>query len=122
MSNKGSAIKKKGGNVVTKAMIAKRMEDVAQLSVALEATLMEWEIWYKMLMNQKGYLTPAEFEDFVKEGPIFSDIPGKIMASVRAAMPQFEPISKEDADKADAKPKILGADGLPSLEKKSIIV
>ncbi len=121
MSNKGSALKRKGGNIVTKKMIAQRMDDVAQLTVALEATLMEWEIWYKMVMQQKDFLTAEQFHAFVKEGPIFSEIPGKIMDSVRANMPKFEGLSREEADQLDAKPKILAGDGLPAQQKKIII-
>lgn len=121
MSNRSSFMKRKGGNIVTKKMLAQRMDDVAQLTVALEATLMEWEIWYKMVMQQKDFLTTEQFTAFVIEGPIFSEIPGKIMTSVRANMPKFDGLTREEADKLDASPKILAGDGLPVQPKKLII-
>jgi hypothetical protein len=108
MSNKSSSMKRKGGNVITKKMITERMENMATLMTAMETTLLEWEIWFRLIKSQKKFLTTEQWEAFITDGPIFSDITGKIMESVRQNVPKLE--KDEDAD-VPPKPGILGADG-----------
>jgi hypothetical protein len=108
MSNKSSAMKRKGGNILTKKMIANRMDDMATLMTAMEATLMEWEIWFRLLKIQKKNLTPEQYQFVIDDGPIFTDFPQKIMNSVREQMPPIE-----EAVEEEKKPNILGTDGLP---------
>ncbi len=105
---KSSFMKRKGGNTVTKKMQTDRMEDMAVLMTALEATLMEWEIWYRLLPQQKKFLSQEQFEQFVSDGPIFTEFPGNIMDSIRKQMPAVEPLLE-----AEVKPSILDASGLP---------
>ena len=130
MSNKNSAMKKQGGVGIKKRQ--KRVEDMANLMVAMEATLMEWEIWYRLIKMQRisldrGEITKEELEFFINDGPPFTDLPGKIMKSIRDQIPDFKK-EKEESDpnkpeildqngmiatKDAPKPKILGADGMP---------
>jgi hypothetical protein len=105
---KSSFIKRKGGNVVNKKMLLNRMEDMAALMTAMEATLMEWEVWYKLLKFQKKNLSPEQYDFFVNDGPIFTDFPAKIMQSIREQMPLLE-----EAPEQPEQAPILGADGLP---------
>jgi hypothetical protein len=109
---RSSFAKRKGGNQITKKMIASRMDDMAALMTAMEATLMEWEVWFRLIQMQKTGLTQEEFMHFVNDGPIFTEFPAKIMESVRNQMPQFEPLTADEPKK----PSILGADGLPVMQ------
>lgn len=111
---RSSSLKRKGGNVVTKKMLAGRMEDMATLITVCEATLMEWEIWFRLIKIQKKSLTPEQFDFFLSDGPIFTDIPGKIMESIRKQMPQVNDDLQVETEK---KPSILGADGLPVIQE-----
>jgi hypothetical protein len=109
---RSSFAKRKGGNKITKKMISTRMDDMAALMTAMEATLMEWEVWFRLIQLQKTGLTQEEFNHFVNDGPIFTEFPAKIMESIRNQMPQFEPLTEEE----QKKPSILGADGLPAMQ------
>lgn len=106
--SKSSYMKRKGGNTVTKKMVANRMEDMATLMTAMEATLMEWEVWYRLIQQQKKSLTPEQFDFFLQDGPIFTEFTGKIMKSIRDQMPALEELPPEEP-----KASVLGADGLP---------
>lgn len=108
--SKSSFMKKRGGNVITKNMMKERMDSMAVLTTAMEAALMEWEVWYRLIKVQKKALTPEQFEFFLSDGPVFTDIPGKIMESVRGQMPKPEEL---DLDKPDKLP-ILDSTGLPA--------
>lgn len=108
MSNKSSSMKRKGGNVITKKMIVDRTDQLATLCTALETTLMEWEIWFRLIADQKKFLSQAQWEAFITDGPIFTDITGKIMESVRANIPELK---KDESADVPVKPGILGADG-----------
>jgi len=105
--SRSSFAKRKGGNTVTKKMVTDRMDDMATLMTAMEATLMEWEIWYCLIKIQKNGLTQEQFDHFLNDGPIFTEFPGKIMDSIRGQMPPLEERPEE------VRPSILGADGLP---------
>jgi hypothetical protein len=108
MSNKSSSMKRKGGNVVTKKMISERMEQMATLTTLMETTLLEWEIWFRLIKGQKKFLTQEQWEAFITDGPIFSDMTGKIMESVRQNMPELK---KDEDASVPPTPGILGADG-----------
>lgn len=121
--SKSSSLKKKGGNTITKKMIAKRMEDVAQLTVAMEAVMMEWEIWYRLIKMQKlsldrGEITQKDYDFFIQDGPPFTDMSARIMESVRQNIPDFKK-EKEEADLQEKKPAILGADGFATTPSDS---
>lgn len=103
-----SFMKRKGGNVVTKKMMTDRMEDMATLMTAMEATLMEWEIWFRLIKSQKKFLTAEQWEAFISDGPIFTDFTGRIMESVRQNVPELK---KDESADEPVKPGILGADG-----------
>jgi hypothetical protein len=106
---KGSKLKRPEGSSLTKKMIANRMDDMAALMTAMEATLMEWEVWYRLIAQQKKYLNQEQYELFISDGPIFTEFPGKIMESVRHSMPAIEePVEPEK------KPLILDSSGLPA--------
>jgi hypothetical protein len=113
---KGSKLKRKDGNVVTKKMITDRMEDMATLMTAMEAALMEWEIWYRLIPQQKKCLTQEQFEMFVLDGPILTEFPGKIMESIRKQMPAMEPLELEEVKK----PLILDSTGLPAQSANNV--
>ena len=126
MSNKSSNMKKKGGNVVNKKMMAGRMDDMANLMVAMEATLMEWEVWYRLIKMQKisldrNELSKEQYDFFIDDGPIFTDLTAKIMASVRQNIPDF---AKEKAQMpaGEDKPAILGADGYAAQKAPTKII
>jgi len=106
---KSSYMKRQGGNKVTKKMVSERMDDMAALMTAMEATLMEWEIWFRLIKMQQKALTPEQFVHFVMDGPIFTEFTGKIMESIRANIPALGDVPEEEPKK----PSILGADGLP---------
>lgn len=103
-----SYMKRKGGNVVTKKMMTDRMEDMATLMTAMEATLMEWEIWFRLIKSQKKFLTAEQWEAFISDGPIFTEFTGKIMDSVRQNVPELQ---KDESADTPVAPGILGADG-----------
>lgn len=103
-----SFLKRKGGNEITKKMILKRMEDMAALMTAMETTLMEWEIWYRLIKSQKKMLTNEQWEFFITDGPIFTEITSKIMESVRQNIPQIE---KDESPDVPPKSAILDAKG-----------
>lgn len=111
---KSSFMKRKDGNVITKKMMTDKMEQMATLMTVMEATLMEWEIWYRLIKHQKKNLTPEQYEFFVLDGPILTEYPSKIMASIRAQIPEVSMEEVEAAEAAAKKPAILGADGLPA--------
>lgn len=115
MSN--SAFRKKHGEKnITKKMMAERMDDMAALMVAMEATLMEWEVWYRLIPMMTDGMSEEEFKFYVKDGPIFTDTPGKIMQSIREQMPEMEPPEEEP------KAGILGADGnVANVDDKPIL-
>lgn len=120
MSN-GSSLKRGSKALPTKKMVTDRMDDMAALMTAMEATLMEWEIWLSLIKGQKKYLSQEQWEIFVSEGPVFTEFPQKIMDSVRAAMPKFETKEPEK----EQKKMILGTDGLPTgpeVERPKIII
>lgn len=126
--SKSSHMKRKGGNVITKKMITQKADEMAIIMTALETTLMEWEIWYRMIPQQKKYLSDEQFFEFIKEGPILTELPGKIMESIRNQLPpamteeELNAMAAED-ERNKATPKILGTDGLPvEKETKKIIV
>src|SRR5208283_702604 len=104
-----SHLKRKGGNIVTKKMVTDRMDDMATLMTAMEAALMEWEIWYRLIPQQKKFLSQEQFEQFVMDGPILTEFPGKIMESIRRQMPPVEALAEEEK-----KPLILDSTGLPA--------
>jgi hypothetical protein len=113
---KSSFMKRKGGNVVTKKMVTERMDDMAALMTAMEATLMEWEVWYRLIPQQKKYLTQEQYEWFVKEGPAFTEFPNKIMSSIRHSMPPID-FAADDKPAEPAKPAILDSTGLPAMKE-----
>lgn len=121
MSNKGSAMKNKGGSGIAKRN--KQIDDMATLMTAMEATLMEWEIWFRLIKMQKislerNEITKEELEFFVNDGPPFTDLPGRIMQSIRKQIPDFK---KEKEETPANKPEILDKDGMiaSSTDKKS---
>lgn len=77
-----------------------KMEKMAALTNAMEVTLMEWEVWFRLLEKQKKYLSQEQYEAFISDGPIFTDIPGKIMQSVRDSMPQIDDVLDEQEQRA----------------------
>lgn len=112
-----SKFKNKPGKHLTRAMIAEKLDELAALAVALESTLLEWEVWYRLLKNQKTQLTQDEWNFVVTDGPIFTDTTGKIMESIRASMPLMEPPVDQ------TKPAILdGSGNVVEKEKKSILL
>lgn len=110
--------KKPNEKNITKKMILKRLEDVSQLTVALEATLTEWEIWYQMIKNVKENLTQEEFEYYVTDGPIFSEIPDKIMKSVRE---QIKDQLGDLSQPKEERPPVLDNNGNVASDKKLIL-
>ena len=106
--SRSTRLKKKGGNTITKAMIEEKLDQMAVMMTAMEATLMEWEIWYRFSKIQKKNLTQDQYDFYINDGPIFTDIPGRIMDSIRANM-GAEPVEAPVAEKS----AVLGADGLP---------
>jgi len=104
MSN-SSLRKKPNEKNLTRKMIQDKMEDMASLMVAMEATLMEWEVWFRLIPMMTDGMSEEEFKFYVKDGPIFTDTPSKIMQSIREQMPEMEPPEEEP------KPGIFGADG-----------
>lgn len=126
MSNKSSNMKKKGGNVVNKKMMAGRMDDMANLMVAMEATLMEWEVWYRLIKMQRisldrNELSREQYDFFIQDGPIFTDMPAKIMSSIRQSIPDYVK-EKEQMPAGEEKPAILGADGFAAQKAPAKIV
>lgn len=118
--SKSSFQKRPGGNTITKKMIQERMDNLATLTTALETTLMEWEIWYRLIASQKKFLTQQQWEAFVSDGPIFTEFTGKIMESIRENIPEL--VKDESAD-VPVKPGILDATGnVAAPESKKIIV
>jgi hypothetical protein len=114
-----SHMKRKGGNVVTKKMILERTDQLATLCTALETTLLEWEIWFRLIKSQKKCLTKEQWEFFISDGPIFTEITGKIMESIRQNIPQLE---KDEAPEVPVRAGILGADGNVAEAPKKLIV
>jgi hypothetical protein len=132
MSNKSSQMKQKGG--VGLAKRNKQIDDMATLMTAMEATLMEWEVWFRLINMQKislerNEITKEELEFFINDGPPFTDLPGRIMASIRKQIPDFKkekeetPANKPEildkngmiaTNEPKTSPKILGANGLPN--------
>lgn len=105
---------KKQAKKPTNKMMQKKMEDMANLMVAMEATLMEWEVWYRLikmqrLSVQRGEVTEKELNFFIDDGPPFTDLPGKIMESIRKTIPDFK---KEKEEAPEEKPQILDKDGM----------
>jgi hypothetical protein len=118
--SKSSYEKRAGGNVITKKMLKERMDNLATLTTAMETTLMEWEIWYRLIASQKKFLSQPQWEAFVSDGPIFTEFTGKIMASIRENIPEL--VKDESAD-VPVKPGILDSTGnVTSTETKKIIV
>lgn len=112
-----SKFKNKPGKHLTRAMIAEKLDELAALAVALESTIMEWEVWYRLLKNQKTELTQEQWNFVVTDGPIFTDTVGKIMESIRNSMPLMAPPVDQTV------PAILGSDGnVVEKEKKSILL
>lgn len=115
-----SFLKRKGGNTVTKKMILDRMENMATLMTAMETTLMEWEIWFRLIKGQKKFLTKEQWEAFITDGPIFTDITGKIMESIRQNVPE---IQKDESADVPPTPAILdGSGNVAASDSKKIIV
>jgi hypothetical protein len=81
---------RKKGKGLTKAMIIQKLNEMSALASAMEQALIEWETWYQLIGIQKKHLSDEEFDCYVKDGPIFSDLTGKIMESIRQSMPLFE--------------------------------
>jgi hypothetical protein len=126
MSNKSSSMKKKGGNSITKKMITGRMDDMANLMVAMEATMMEWEVWYRIVKMQqislkRGEITQDQLDFFINDGPIFTDLTGKIMASIRSQIPDYAK-EKQDSPVDSGKPAILGADGFAAQKETKPLI
>lgn len=124
--SKSSNLKRKGGNTVTKKMILGRMEDMATLTTAMEAVLMEWEIWFRLGKMQKvslerGEITQKDYDFFMNDGPPFTDMSARIMASVRQNIPDFKKEKEEEAPKEN-KPAILGADGFAATKETPKII
>ena len=121
MSNKNSAMKTKGGSGLAKRN--KKIDDMANLMVAMEATLMEWEVWYRLIKMQKlslerNEITKEELEFFINDGPPFTDLPGRIMNSIRQQIPDFK---KEKEEMPQEKPTILDKDGMiATVEPKTV--
>jgi hypothetical protein len=118
---KSSSLKNKKGKNITRKMILGRMEDMAQLMVAMEATLMEWEIWYRLIKNQKDSYSNDEWKHIVLDGPIFTEFPEKIMKSVRENTPLLE----KPAEEEEKKPILFDGSGnitASTDENKKIIV
>lgn len=124
-----SAFRKKPNQKnLTRKMIMEKMEEMSSLMVAMEATLMEWEVWFRLFKNMQDGMTQDEFHNYVMDGPIFTDIPGKIMHSIREQMPDMEPpINEEDhkpildsqgnATSSENKPILTDANGNPLISK-----
>lgn len=106
--SRSSFEKRKNGNVITKKMILERMDSLASLTTVMETTLMEWEIWYRLIASQKKFLTQEQWEAFVSDGPIFTDFTSKIMESIRANIPQLQ---KDESADVPVKPGILDGSG-----------
>lgn len=113
--SKSSNLKRKGGNLITKKMILGRMQDLANLTTAMETVMMEWEIWFRLVKMQKvslerSEITQAEYEYFINDGPPFTDMSARIMSSVRENIPNYTAEKQEQDSKAPT-PAILGGDG-----------
>lgn len=118
--SKSSFQKRPGGNTITKKMIKERMDNLATLTTAMETTLMEWEIWYRLIAGQKKFLTQQQWEAFILDGPIFTEFTGKIMESIRENIPE---LTKDESADTPVKPGILDATGnVAAPEAKKIIV
>lgn len=121
MSNKSSSMKSKKGKEMTRAEILQQLDNLATLTTATEATLTEWEVWYRLILMQlisyeKGQVELKDLMFFIKDGPPFTDLPGRIMESIRANIPDFAK-EKVEKDAEDAKPKILDATGKQTTSK-----
>lgn len=103
--------KKPNEKNLTRKMIQGKMDDMASLMVAMEATLMEWETWYRLMPLIKEGLSEEEFSHYLNDGPIFTDMPGKIMSSIREQMDKQEKEAKEKAEKAQNASPILDSNG-----------
>jgi hypothetical protein len=112
-----SAFRKKPNEKnLTRKMIQQRMDDMAALMVAMEATLMEWEVWYRLIPMMTDGMSDEEFKHYVMDGPIFTDTPGKIMESIRQHIPEVEPPEEKP------KPGILdGSGNVANVNDKKIL-
>ena len=97
-----SAFRQRKGKDITKKMLIKKMDEMASLMTLMEQTLTEWEIWYRLIPLQKNELSQEQFEHFIKDGPIFHDMPSKIMQTIRNQLPSFDPPTEEEKKKQDA--------------------
>jgi hypothetical protein len=106
---------------LTNRMMRQKMEELAQLMIALETTLMEWEMWYRLIPDLKSGMTAEEYDAFLADGPIFSEIPEKIMISIRNQMPKREPKPKEDEKPVlfDGKGNVANANDKPIIQDSS---
>lgn len=115
--------KKPNERNLTRKMIQDKMDDMAALMVAMEATLMEWEVWFRLVKHMKEGMSEEEFAHYVMDGPIFTDTPGKIMQSIREQLPELEPPEEENksavldgsgnATSSKNKPMLTDANGNP---------
>jgi hypothetical protein len=106
---------------LTNKMMRQKMEELAQLMIALETTLMEWEMWYRLVPDIKAGMTESEYAAFLADGPIFSEIPEKIMISIRNQMPKREPVKPEEKKPVlfDGKGNVASVDDKPILQDSS---
>lgn len=118
--SQSSFMKRKGGNIITKKMMAEKMDEMAALCTLLETTLMEWEVWYRLVKSQKKNMSPTEWEHVVNDGPIFTDMTEKVMESIRQNVPSMERTPEEEMQ--DKKPAILDASGNVASDKKVDII
>lgn len=106
-----SAFRNKKGKNLTKKMLIEKIEEMTTLMIFMEQTLTEWEVWFRLLKLQKDGNTPEEFANIVLDGPIFEgSMSAKIMESVRANVPTFEPKSEEEKAEQD-RPALFDASG-----------
>lgn len=91
---------------LTRKMIIQKMDEMAVMMTAMEATIMEWEVWFRLITQIQKHNTPDQLVEYIKDGPIFTDLTGKIMESIRAQMPTLEQCVEDAEIKS-----ILGADG-----------
>lgn len=101
---------------ITRKMLMEKMQEMSNLLVVMEATLMEWEVWFKLFPQMKKNMTQEQFVHYVCDGPVFTEFPEKIMKSVRENMPLFA-----DPEPEENKPAILDGSGNVANDKKLLL-
>jgi hypothetical protein len=116
MSNSSLRKNPKHKNLTNK-MLKEKLQEVSNLLVVLEATLMEWEIWHKHIIpTAKDNMTEEEYAHIIKDGPIFTELPEKVMQSIRENMPIFQ-----KPEENPNMPAILDANGNVANDKKLLL-